>query len=163
MEEFIIWDIDNEELLTLSDIKENPDLELQWDYEKDCISLIEFNSGDGWTPERGEFSDASWKKLNIDIFPYIRDTHASKPSKQKIYADCSIIKVNYFGGSDWLSDYGFFSWDDENLRYVFTLINENELVPYEECSFELLEVVDTIQENKLKLVQYYKDEREIDW
>ena len=160
MKEFIIWNIDSEELLTLSDIKENPNLELQWDYEKNCIALVEFNSGDGWTPERGEFNDTSWEKLNIEIFPYIRNTHVSK---QKIYEDCSILKVNYFDGSDWMSDYGFFSWDDENLRYVFTLINENELIPYEDYSFELLEVVDTIQENKLKLVQYYKDEREIDW
>ena len=72
---------------------------------------------------------------------------------KSIYPDSSICKVNYFSSSDWISDYCYFSFDTENFRYVVHLINEKEIVDYEASCFDCLEIVDTIQENKLGLIK----------
>lgn len=64
-----------------------------------------------------------------------------------IYADCS---VNYFNG-DWIKDVGVFKWDDEYLRYEFHLEGEKEIVPFDPSYFDSMEIIDTIQENKLGL------------
>lgn len=72
-------------------------------------------------------------------------------NNNKIYADCSICKVNYFSSSDWISDYCYFSFDTENLRYTVCLINEKEIVDFEASYFDCFEIIDTIQENKLGL------------
>ena len=74
-------------------------------------------------------------------------------NNKKIYANSSICRVNYFSSSDWISDYCYFSFDDENLRYTVHLINEREIVDYEGSHFDCIEIVDTIQENKLRLIK----------
>lgn len=74
-------------------------------------------------------------------------------NNNKIYADCSICKVNYFSSSDWISDYCYFSFDTENLRYTVCLINEKEIVDFEASYFDCFEIIDTIQENKLGLIK----------
>lgn len=74
-------------------------------------------------------------------------------NNNKIYADCSICKVNYFSSSDWISDYCYFSFDTENLRYTVCLINEKEIVDFEASYFDCFEIIDTIQENKLRLIK----------
>lgn len=63
-----------------------------------------------------------------DIFEHIG---LEDINNNKIYADSSILKVNYFSSSDWISDIGFFCFDDEDLRYVFHLIGKKEIVPFE--------------------------------
>ena len=72
---------------------------------------------------------------------------------KSIYIDSSICKVNYFSSSDWISDYCYFSFDTENLRYIVHLINEKEIVDYESSYFDCFEIIDTIQENKLGLIK----------
>lgn len=75
-------------------------------------------------------------------------------NNNKIYADCSILRVNYFHSlGDWISGIGYFSFDEETLRYCFTLINEKEIVAYDPSYFDSLEIIDTIQENKLGLIK----------
>lgn len=72
---------------------------------------------------------------------------------KSIYIDSSICKVNYFSSSDWISDYCYFSFDTENLRYIVHLINEKEIVDYESSYFDCFEIIDTIQKNKLGLIK----------
>lgn len=72
---------------------------------------------------------------------------------KSFYTDSSICKVNYFSSSDWISDYCYFSFDTENLRYTVHLINEKEIVDYEASYFDCFEIIDTIQENKLGLIK----------
>lgn len=74
-------------------------------------------------------------------------------NNKKIYENSSICRVSYFSSSDWISDYCYFSFDDENLRYTVHLINEREIVDYEGSHFDCIEIVDTIQENKLRLIK----------
>ena len=87
---------------------------------------------------------------NFESFDYI----GLKDIKdKKIYADYSLLKVNYFHSlGDLISDVGYFSFCDESLRYYFTLINETEIVEYDPSYFDSLEIIDTIQENKLGLI-----------
>lgn len=91
MDEFIVWDEENSEFLSISEIKENSDFDLIWDYKKNNIGLKCFNSGDGWTPERGEFSEPSWEDIKIKTFPYIGKTDIDS---NKIYADSSIVEFD---------------------------------------------------------------------
>ena len=92
-----------------------------------------------------------------EILDYIelekKDIGLKDINGKSIYIDSSICKVNYFSSSDWISDYCYFSFDTENLRYIVHLINEKEIVDYESSYFDCFEIIDTIQENKLGLIK----------
>lgn len=97
------------------------------------------------------------KGLHSDLFneevEFLYDIGLKDSGGNVIYPDSSICKVNYFSSSDWISDYCYFSFDTENFRYVVHLINEKEIVDYEASYFDCLEIIDTIQENKLGLIK----------
>jgi hypothetical protein len=74
-------------------------------------------------------------------------------NNKPIIANCSIVTLNYFQSSDWIKDIGFFKWDNEMLRYEFHLSGEKEIVPFDPSYFDCMEIVDTIQKNKLGLIK----------
>lgn len=86
-------------------------------------------------------------------YPSFKNIGLKDINGKSIYTDSSICKVNYFSSSDWISDYCYFSFDTENLRYIVHLINEKEIVDYESSYFDCFEIIDTIQENKLGLIK----------
>ena len=74
---------------------------------------------------------------------------------KKIYADCSIVEF-YFGNN--LEEErlltGYFSFNNENLRYQIKDINTKEAIYLWTGYIESgLTVIDTIQENKLGLIK----------
>lgn len=92
-------------------------------------------------------------KSNED-FIILEYTGLQDMNNKKIYADSSICRVNYFGNHlDLINAYCYFYFDTENLRYTVRFINERQIVDYESSSFDSIEIVDTLQENKLGLIK----------
>lgn len=144
MEDFIIWDskyklfLDENFLDTLEENGiEYEDDKLYYGDEYYPICVMDFIIG-----VNGDIYKDRISKL---FYVGLKDIN-----NNKIYANCSILRVNYFHS---LSDIGYFSFDEETLRYCFTLINEKEIVEYELSYFDSLEIIDTIQENKLGLIK----------
>jgi uncharacterized phage protein (TIGR01671 family) len=61
---FRIWDKINSDFIDV----ENSDINIY--YAKEGFKVLEFNPGDGWTPECGEFSSPSWSELDCDFMQY---------------------------------------------------------------------------------------------
>lgn len=147
MEEFIVWD--NKYKLFLDDNFKDTIQDNGIDYEED-----ELYYGDEYYPLcpmdfiMGDDGDRYKDRISKLFYVGLDDIN-----NNKIYADCSICKVNYFSSSDWISDYCYFSFDTENLRYTVCLINEKEIVDFEASYFDCFEIIDTIQENKLGLIK----------
>jgi len=101
-------------------------------------------------PNEMEYTDKDIEFNKFNIFSYIGKTDINN---KEIYADCSILEFTYFSSSGWVDEVGYFKWDDENLRYEVHLEYEKETVPFNPLYFDAMEVVDTIQENKLGLIK----------
>ena len=119
------------------------------------IDRDETHNGGGWWET--SFGATFGKEILKELLDYIEleknDIGLKDINGKSIYNDSSICKVNYFSSSDWISDYCYFSFDTENLRYTVHLINEKEIVDYESAYFDCFEIIDTIQENKLGLIK----------
>ena len=132
MNEFMVWDNEDNKFIYWEDVF------FTKDKNDDFIIVMK------------EVFDNMWEGRNFETFNYIG---LNDIFDNKIYADSSICEVNYFSSSDWISDYCYFSFDTENLRYVVHLINEKEIVDFEASYFDRFKIVDTIQENKLGLIK----------
>ena len=114
----------------------------------------DYNNNGWWENHCGaDFGKEKLKELLDYIELEKKDIGLKDINGKSIYIDSSICKVNYFSSSDWISDYCYFSFDTENLRYIVHLINEKEIVDYESSYFDCFEIIDTIQENKLGLIK----------
>ena len=114
----------------------------------------DYNNNGWWENHCGaDFGKEKLKELLDYIELEKNDIGLKDINGKSIYIDSSICKVNYFSSSDWISDYCYFSFDTENLRYIVHLINEKEIVDYESSYFDCFEIIDTIQENKLGLIK----------
>ena len=131
MNEFIAWDNEDNKFIFWKDMV------FTKDKNDDFIIIMK------------EIDEILSEGRNFKTFNYIG---LKDIDNKKIYADSSICRINYFSSSDWISDYCYFSFDDENLRYTVHLINEREIVDYEASYFDCIEIIDTIQENKLGLI-----------
>lgn len=103
--------------------------------------------------ERVKFEDGVLNPIGKDytIHQYIG---LKDINNKKIYANSSICRVNYFGNHlDLMNVYCYFYFNTEDLRYTVRFINERQIVDYESSSFDSIEIVDTIQENKLRLIK----------
>ena len=151
MNEFIVWDKKQKKFRCLSCIVY--DTTGKYDIDKEDISIKLVNCwGSPFADNGNQNPDILVRRepKHFTIHQYIR---LKDINNKKIYSDSSICRVNYFSSSDWISDYCYFSFDDENLRYTVHLINEREIVDYEASCFDCIEIVDTIQENKLGLIK----------
>lgn len=138
MNEFIVWDKEKHIFV--------PQGEIIFSFYGDNKIVV--------TPNCIEYiGDTCHDNYNENRFNIFNHIGLKDINNKKIYADSSICRVNYFSSSDWISDYCYFSFDDENLRYTVHLINEREIVDYEASYFDCIEIVDTIQENKLRLIK----------
>ena len=95
----------------------------------------------------GHWYDAN----NYQVCNYISKKDVNN---KKIYADCSIVKWEKQG----IIYCGFFSFDKENLRYEINIWNQDEIVKvdYFYLNHNNFKIIDTIQENKLGLVNEKK-------
>ena len=150
----IFWIKDYEEFIDYKGLKDNPDLDLVWDYSLDDLVIKEFCSGDGYTPERGEFNDSSWINLNIVRCEnsYIKDTEG-----KLIYLDCSIFEFRHiskvFGKEFAYTGYlkrntetletDIFIWDEDLGLINFGVYDKNNV-------FDIL-VIDTLQESEVTM------------
>lgn len=138
MNEFIVWDKEKHIFV--------PQGEIIFSFYGDNKIVV--------TPNCIEYiGDTCHDNYNENRFNIFNHIGLKDINNKKIYANSSICRVNYFSSSDWISDYCYFSFDDENLRYTVHLINEREIVDYEGSHFDCIEIVDTIQENKLRLIK----------
>ena len=133
MNEFIAWDNEDNKFISWEDMV------FTKDKNDDFIVIMK------------EIDEILSEGRNFQTFNYIG---LKDINNKKIYTDSSICRANYFSfnNSDWISDYCYFSFDEENLRYTVHLINERESVDYEAYYFDYIEIIDTIQENKLGLI-----------
>ena len=138
MNEFIVWDKEKHIFV--------PQGEIIFSFYGDNKIVVTPNC----IESMGDTCHDNYNENRFNIFNHIG---LKDINNKKIYADSSICRVNYFSSSDWISDYCYFSFDDENLRYTVHLINEREIVDYESSCFDCIEIVDTIQENKLGLIK----------
>ena len=92
------------------------------------------------------------KIFNSDIkdVKIMKDIGKTDINDKKIYADCSILDMN-----DGVGTIGYFTYSKEELRYVFKCLNNSivEVVRAENWSVLKMEIIDTIQENKLGLIK----------
>lgn len=70
-------------------------------------------------------------------------------NKNKIYADCSIIK-GYRGLDSFI---GFYKYNKDFLNYEFIILSNCENKTFGNCILKDMKIIDTIQENKLGLIK----------
>lgn len=159
--EFIVFIKDDCEFWTTEEIKENSELDLIYDWENNKLTLVRFNSGDGYTPEEGEFSNPTWEKVDCDFFDYIGKTDING---KKIYPDCSIVEFEIILRRSVLPIKGYFYFDKTSLKYKIKVLEDLGddgrtyglgTIPYSTYRTEIenLKIIDTIQENKLGLIK----------
>ena len=63
-----------------------------------------------------------------------------------IYTDSSIIEFEYYEDGEWITYIGYFSFDDENLRYELLASHEDIELDFDRISS--LRILGSLQENK---------------
>lgn len=107
-----------------------------------------------------EFLDSD-KPIN-DISEYLEDEirNINKNHKdiglkdingKSIYADSSIVKIEYLT-KQWNKATGYFKYISSELGYCFQ-IGKTISIPIHKLIFKNIEIIDTIQENKLGLIK----------
>lgn len=137
MNEFIVWD-ENDNLVGYEFLSEKG----RWTFilENEGIERI------------GNICPSFDKKLFK--LPYI---HKTDINGKKIYAQSSIVEFYFQAGIDIDDDIcviGYFSYNNESLRYEIKDLNTNEAIYlWTGYSETVLSIIDTIQENKLGLIK----------
>lgn len=125
-----------------------------WDINKKKFSTdVWYNiqpNGKLWRLESGEHIDCS---NTHSIHYYINKNDING---EKIYENSSIISFSYWMGTRHVELNGYFVYDSEKLLYKIELLNKDKLyncVEFSISSMIDIEIIDTIQENKLGLVE----------
>lgn len=101
-----------------------------------------------------ELNEAVSSNEDFGIFQYIGKTDTEG---NKIYADCSIVELDYYYGmSGHVKEKGYFTYNNETLGYSIQLLNKSEkLTSFTGLAHKIdnLKIIGTIQENKLGLIK----------
>jgi len=73
-------------------------------------------------------------------------------NNQPIYEKCSIVSIGYSWQEPEEQVKGFFKYDHRELAYLIYDIEKKEYVRFDISKMQYIEVVDTVQENKLGLI-----------
>lgn len=94
----------------------------------------------------------NFKIDNINRGVGLKDTEGNE-----IYVDCSIVKFIYkdLKTEENTKLYGYFTWNDEDLRYEIDILNPSLYVclNYKVSLYIQIKIIDTLQENKLGLIK----------
>lgn len=123
-----------------------------WDEEKKA-----FNKNEVWMDRFGAFytlpelsysetKGKFWDRHSMKTFNYIGKTDINE---NKIYADCSIVEIEYGLYSTRRTIVGYFSYNSSFCRYDF-IGNESN---FNFTLINSIKIIDTIQENKLGLIK----------
>lgn len=137
MNEFIVWDNLEEEFIDEEYIaRYSGGILFKADIDNEVIDLL---------------LDEKDDKNRYIPFDYIGKTDING---EKIYADSSIVKFEYIPCDKEHIVKAYFTWDDEYLKYIIDpLEGYDSTIEYESFKFLNIEIVDTIQENKLGLLK----------
>lgn len=133
MNEFIVWDEEDNESITLEQYQEK--------YPK------EQGFNDTYNEQVSRFLD---NYFGCDTFNYIGKTDIND---KKIYADCSIVKLDiYINGICIHGEKGYFKYDTKELRYNFHRLNfissrHDNIRSYVDERFKNIKIIGTLQEN----------------
>jgi len=96
-----------------------------------------------------EFNKPSLKDINVFAYIGLNDI-----DDKKIYADCSIIEFEFGTGGEYHKMTGYFSYNNQTLRYEIKDVNKREAIYLWTGYIEKeIKIIDTIQENKLGLIK----------
>ena len=129
MHEFIVWDKEKKEFLKDVRVDMNGDLYPMDDMAEENFS-IDCNK--------------------ITAHQYIGKTDIND---NKIYADCSIVEIGFSWQESKDRAKGFFQYDKAGLCYVIWDIAKNDYIDFDLTKMQYMEIIDTIQENKLGLIK----------
>lgn len=91
---------------------------------------------------------------NLSVHNYIGKKDSND---NKIYADSSIVEFVFKDSktSENVKLKGFFTWNDEDLRYEIDILNDSDYIclNYRIDLICNMKIIDTIQENKLGLIK----------
>jgi len=131
MDEFIVWDNNNKVFIDNRDFYISQNGELFTEY------------------GRGNL-------VNINTFKYFRNIGLKDINGKRIYADSSIVEFDYKYLSGLVEKcIGCFIYDKEDLLYTIKLIGtpSKNCIDYLKSSMKNFKIIDTIQENKLRLIK----------
>lgn len=140
MNEFIVWDEDEQQFLTTKEIFD--DTELGFDINKDGkLSLINFGVDEIFNPDGDDYNQCFRREINIKTFNYIGKTDIEG---NKIYADSSIVEFVYRNNNS----RAVIKWDDIQLTYDVEF-RSGFRARYADVYQEMfgLKVIGTLQEN----------------
>lgn len=136
MEKFIVWNESTKEF----------DIE-SYKYVLDC---------NGRLLERSKNNNSSVLYFDNNLKHFF-DIGLKDINENSIYADCSIVELTYkdFSTSENVVLQGYFTWDDEDLRYEIDILNHSLYIclNYRIDLVVNIKIIDTIQENKLGLIK----------
>jgi len=72
-------------------------------------------------------------------------------NKKQIYADCSIVEIEYLT-KEWNKATGYFKYINSELGYCFQ-VGEKLYIRIHKLIFKNIKIIDSIQENKLGLIK----------
>lgn len=144
MNEFIVWDEDNQQFSTFDELMSD-----EW-----CVSELDENgqiffkysncAEDDWEHE--------YVEMNTKLFYGIGKTDING---KKIYADSSIVEFDYETMGKKYNMIGYFKYNNKKLSYDIISLNkllDIELFTYP-CEAWKFKIIDTVQENKLGLIK----------
>lgn len=145
MNEFIVWDKDKK---------------CFYDGKNNGINVFQLNQ-DGTLSfyqhyDDGYFSDEyfSDEYTNNFYIPF-KNTELKDINGKSIYADSSIVEFEFYNSSNkWEKTIGYFKYIPECFCYVvIALCNSYSSIPISTLANRNIEIIDTIQENKLGLIK----------
>jgi hypothetical protein len=167
MDEFIVFDEDNNQFLTKEEIASDSDYALRLSADGalelwylDALADTYYGEGGEHTPCQG------WVKVNAIFYDGIRKTDIEG---NKIYADSSIVEFKLITERGFTGSFkyghgfvksktlrGFFTWNDIDLRYEID-IQKGQMpyvcLNYDDINMEGFKVIGTLQEHKHLLEQ----------
>jgi hypothetical protein len=127
MNEFIVWDEDLERFQNEDGLLLNENLKV-------CNSMGEL--------------------LEEKIYKPLFGIGLTDIDGKKIYADCSIVEFEFGTGGEYHKMTGYFSYNNQTLRYEIKDVNKREAIYLWTGYIEKeIKIIDTVQENKLGLIK----------